>query len=218
MSWLRSTSRQRAFVRRPRDLVIAAVALASLVPMSLAVDGNEISDLEETLFHAINDLPDFLYWPLWPFMQLGNLIVIPIAALAVALLRWFRAAGAILALGALKLWIEDVIKSWVFRERPASVVSEVVLRGDSSSAGQAFVSGHAILAAGVATILHSYLGRKGRIVAWALVFLVCFGRVYAGAHFPLDVIGGAAVGVALGCILNFIVGVPSEMSDERVEA
>ena len=217
MSWFRSIRRPSAFVRRPRDLIVAAIALVSLVPMSLAVDGNEISDLEESLFHAINDLPDFLYWLLWPFMQLGNLIIIPIAALGAALLRWFRAAGAILVLGGLKLLVEDILKSWVFRERPASVVSDVILRGDASSAGQAFVSGHAVLAAGVATILHPYLSRNGRIAVWTLVVIVCFGRVYVGAHFPLDVIGGAVLGVALACVLNYIVGVPSEFPGERVE-
>ena len=189
-------------------MALAAVAAALVVPMALAVDGNEVSEVERSVFRAINDLPDLLYRPLWPFMQLGNLLVVPAAVILALLRKWLRPALAIAVLGPVKLWLEDIIKSWVFRERPGSVLQEVMLRGDTPSGGQAFVSGHAIIVVGIVTILHPYLTRTWRIVAWVLAFLVCFGRVYSGAHFPLDVIGGGLVGVTLGCLLNFIVGTP----------
>jgi undecaprenyl-diphosphatase len=38
--------------------------------------------------------------------------------------------------------------------------------------------------------------------------IVAFGRLYVGAHLPLDLIGGAALGVAAGSAANLIVGVP----------
>jgi membrane-associated phospholipid phosphatase len=34
---------------------------------------------------------------------------------------------------------------------------------------------------------------------------VLFGRIYVGAHLPLDVIGGAALGAIAGSIVNLIV-------------
>ena len=40
------------------------------------------------------------------------------------------------------------------------------------------------------------------------VVLVMIGRVYVGAHNPLDVICGAGLGVAIGSLLNLVVGVP----------
>lgn len=204
--------RQTSFARNPRFLVYAAGLLLALVPMALIVDGNEVPSAELSVFRSINDLPDILYNPLWPFMQLGNLIFVPVVALVALLLRHFRLAFALLAVGAAKLLLEDVVKSWVFRERPGSVVEEVALRGDTPSAGQAFVSGHAVLAVGIATLLFPYLGRRWRVVVCTLAALVCFGRVYSGAHFPLDVIGGGFLGAAIGCVLNFSFETPQRES------
>jgi len=38
--------------------------------------------------------------------------------------------------------------------------------------------------------------------------LVAVGRVFAGAHLPLDVVGGVAIGMAAGLIVNGLLGVP----------
>jgi membrane-associated phospholipid phosphatase len=37
-----------------------------------------------------------------------------------------------------------------------------------------------------------------------------FGRMYVGAHLPLDLVGGAALGAIAGSLANLLVGVPSE--------
>jgi undecaprenyl-diphosphatase len=41
-----------------------------------------------------------------------------------------------------------------------------------------------------------------------LLAIVLVGRLYVGAHLPLDLIGGAALGIAAGSAANLIVGVP----------
>jgi undecaprenyl-diphosphatase len=43
------------------------------------------------------------------------------------------------------------------------------------------------------------------IAALALGAIVLFGRIYVGAHLPLDVIGGAALGAIAGSVVNLIV-------------
>jgi len=41
-----------------------------------------------------------------------------------------------------------------------------------------------------------------------LVVVVCLTRVYVGAHLPLDVIGGAGLGVAVGGVVRLLFGRP----------
>jgi len=33
--------------------------------------------------------------------------------------------------------------------------------------------------------------------------------MYLGAHFPLDVVAGAGLGISIGSVLNLVFGVPS---------
>ncbi len=66
-----------------------------------------------------------------------------------------------------------------------------------------------MIAFGVVTLLRPYLGRWWRVVVLAAAVLDSVARVYLGAHAPLDVVGGAALGVVLGAVLCLVVGVPA---------
>ena len=99
----------------------------------------------------------------------------------------------------MKLVLERVVKAMVTRERPGtSIGPDIHMRGAVSATGESFVSGHAVLIAALATIVMPYLRGRWKIAPWVLVALVLVARVYVGAHNPLDVLCGAALGVGIG--------------------
>jgi membrane-associated phospholipid phosphatase len=203
--------------RRVSDIWTAVAAAAATALCALAAAPGVVGPAERAVFHAINGLPDALYWPFWVFQTLGTL-GLPLVVAAVALLfrRW-RLAAALVLLVPLKLLVEKgVLKALVHRERPGTTIPDAVLR-DVPSAGGSFPSGHAIIAFGVAVLLLPYLRRRWQVLVLILAVLNSVARVYLGAHSPLDVLGGAAAGVTLAALLCLVVGVPGRLSPARVE-
>ena len=194
--------------RSPWLLGGAPGGLAAVVAASVVASSGRVGAAERAVFAAINGLPDALRWPMWVFQLLGLLLLPLIVAAVVLLWRRIRLAIALVALVPLKLLAEKaVVKELVHRERPGRTEPDPILR-DVPSAGNSFPSGHAVIAFGIATLLTPYLGRWGRVTVWALATLNGVARVYLGAHNPLDVVCGAGVGVVLGAVLAYVVGVP----------
>ncbi|HZX56538.1 MAG TPA: phosphatase PAP2 family protein [Ilumatobacteraceae bacterium] len=192
-----------------RLLVIPAIVVGLVVlgiGMVVVRDGT-VPGWERRIFHAINDLPDFLYRPLWPFQQLGALLVGPLVAIVALLFRRYRLAIALLIATVAKLVCERLVKVVSSRQRPGtSIGPDVHLRGDVSPVGESFVSGHAVLIAAIAGLVTPYLPGRWKIVPWVVVGLVMVTRVYVGAHNPMDVVCGAALGLAIAGLINLFLG------------
>ncbi|MPZ71257.1 MAG: phosphatase PAP2 family protein, partial [Actinobacteria bacterium] len=82
--------------------------------------------------------------------------------------------------------------------------------------GLGFVSGHAAVATALATVIAAYTGPALTITVAVLAATVALARIYVGAHLPLDVIGGAALGWAIGSLIHFLV-LPEVLGDDEVE-
>jgi membrane-associated phospholipid phosphatase len=82
-------------------------------------------------------------------------------------------------------------------------------------AGLSFVSGHAIITFAIAGLLALVLPRRWAVVAFVLATLNAVARVYLGAHNPLDVVGGAAVGLAIAAALDLMLDVARDRTGGR---
>jgi len=84
----------------------------------------------------------------------------------------------------------------VRRPRPAALLPDTHRRG-RDAAGLGYLSGHAGVAVALGAAALPRLGSAGRALTLSVVPVVGLTRVYVGAHLPLDVAGGAALGLAV---------------------
>jgi undecaprenyl-diphosphatase len=186
-------------------LAVAAGGLAILSGSIAAAVRPDIPEWERRVFHAINGLPRWLYPILWLPMQLGNLVVGTALGLGIALAAGDTAiaVGVVLA-AALKLVAERVVRRQLqsklqARVRPGTSQTGAVLRGgDVPPAGPSFPSGHVILVAAISCVVDPLLPVGLLWGPFFLTALVMLGRVYVGAHNPLDATAGLGAGLMLG--------------------
>jgi len=193
-------------VGRCRWLLVAAAATAVFVLSALAARDRTVSTIEGDLFHAFNAAPSWLYPPLWLVMQFGNIIVACATAIVVGALlrRWQVALGG--ALACVAAWcVAKAVKTVVARGRPEVFFGDVRFPGIHEG-DFGFISGHSTVAFALATVLAAAIPTRARWVPFAVAIVVAIARLYVGVHLPLDVLGGAAAGVAIGSLTNVVLG------------
>lgn len=185
-----------------------AAALLALAVTALSAVPQDVTAVEERLFDALNHLPDIFEWPLWVVMQLGAVLAVPVLGLS-AFVTWRRLRPAldVIVAGTLAWISAKVLKDLLERGRPASFLDDVNLRGSfnaENTDGLGFPSGHAAVAFALATVVYPYLAPRWRVMTMGLATAVALSRLYFGAHFPLDALGGAALGIALGASVHLV--------------
>ncbi|MCW2623161.1 MAG: Serine/threonine protein kinase [Frankiales bacterium] len=178
---------------RVEPWALLAGAGTVLLTALLALPG-DVPGWERALFRPVNDL-QLPYPPVWLVMQLGNLVAVLVVALGALALRRLRLTPQILVGGLSAYVLAKVLKGLVDRPRPGALLTDVHLHG-AASVGRGFPSGHAAVALALTSLLWPELSTRMRFVVAAAAVSVCLARMYVGAHLPLDVLGGAALGVA----------------------
>jgi membrane-associated phospholipid phosphatase len=171
------------------------LGVAGLLATAGTVHRDRVSAAEARAFRHVNELPDALYPPAWVVMQLGAFGAIPAAAAA----AWRAGDGELagrLLLGGTGAWaLAKLVKQVVRRPRPADLLPGIHGRG-RDAAGLGYLSGHAAVAVALGAAALPRLGPAARGLTLTAIPLVGLTRIYVGAHLPLDIAGGAALGLA----------------------
>jgi membrane-associated phospholipid phosphatase/MFS family permease len=189
-----------------------AAALAAVLAIGAALPA--LQPLDNQLFLAINRLgdgPEWLYQALDPHARnYALLVAAAVVASAVSLRRPRYVIGTAIAVvlaGYLAGAALEVVKLFIERARPEEVLGAQVQlsHGRSWSHIAAFPSGHLIVTTAMATAAAAAV-RALRVPLLAYVAAVAITRVLFGAHFPLDVLVGAALGYELGLFTASLLG------------
>jgi undecaprenyl-diphosphatase len=121
------------------------------------------------------------------------------AVAVVALFILERRAGWLMLIGSISSLLDNIIKLVISRQRPPADLVHIL----SPTTGYSYPSGHAVFFTWMSFMIAVALAPKirpaYRPVLWMLAvlvtFLTCIARVWAGAHWPSDVIGGVLLGI-----------------------
>lgn len=108
---------------------------------------------------------------------------------------------ALIATAVARFGIVELIRFFYNRPRPFEVLDIIQLvRYDP---GHSFPSGHAAFFFAFSTTIFQYNRRLGAVF-WVISGLISLARVFAGVHWPADVLAGAAIGVLVGWITTIL--------------
>ena len=196
-----------------RFLIILVILLVSSVTISVFAHYNDLFPGDLWLAQGIQSFSnDFLTTIMqgisFIFNTLGSLVIIA----AIGLLVWWRTGwreAVLILVGGIFSATSSLFKAIIDRPRPSVDLVNVFSQAETTS----FPSGHSFFAfiffGFVAYLTAARLQNKSlRIIILtilaALILLVGISRVYLGAHWPSDVIGGYLTGGVFLTILIWI--------------
>jgi undecaprenyl-diphosphatase len=121
------------------------------------------------------------------------------AVAVVALFILERRAGWLMLIGSISSLLDNIIKLVITRQRPPADLVHIA----SPPTGYSYPSGHAVFFTWMSFMVAVSIAPKIKpayrpllwILAALVIVLTCIARVWAGVHWPSDVIGGVLLGI-----------------------
>ena len=187
-----------------------------LVTLSPAPGSSGTQGWDISLFLDVNHLARDTGWMHAPMLAYFVDGVIALFALLLVAGWWRSRQRRDAAVMAAWLWagvgvlaargIAQLVNHYLAEARPWQILPHaLILAGHSTTSS--FPSFDAVMAGAVTAGLFLVSRRLG-IIAAAAAVLLCFGRVYIGAHYPHDVAGGLLIGAAVVLAGDLIVRIP----------
>jgi undecaprenyl-diphosphatase len=187
-------------------LLVTGLGLVGIVVTAPIAATGSPSSAETAVFEWFNDPPGALgavaglVNPLLRPLALTLLMVGVVAALFVSRRRVFRplithAAGA----GIVAYLIANGLKRVVDRGRPPVYLPNVLVHGyPVDPSGSGYPSSHTSVAVSVVVGAWPWLNLPWKVAGVTAAAAIALNRMYVGAHLPLDILGGVAVGLLSG--------------------
>lgn len=170
-----------------------------------------LKDIDYSIFRIINEnnsyfLDFIMYWisDKWIWIPLYIWLLYVLITFMKKKVIWFMLLVA--GLITISDQVSVYIKFYFERLRPCHdpLLADTIHLVNNGCGGQfGFLSSHASNSMSLAFLLVAVLPAKYKAVKWMLVaylLLVGYSRIYLGAHFPGDILGGWTLGVLVGAI------------------
>lgn len=159
---------------------------------TVAAQTAPIGQWEADLFYTIHSWPSALYPLFLTITQAGSIYMLGGLVALYLFKRHYHVVLRLLMTGSLAYLLAGIAKSMWGRARPFELLDNVTILDVIQGPG--FPSGHMALATALGLTMGHYLIKKNHWVIAVWIVGVGLSRIYLGAHLPLDILGGFAIG------------------------